>query len=416
MKLDVQGALLRIVPIFRAINIANRKPLFAILSDLGATSRQISILSLLYPSKELSIGDLTRQTGLDPTTMSRHVDRLKRMKLIIMKTDTTDARRRLITLSTRGNEICLRYEKENNRSNGALIKNLNAREISEFAEIMMHLADSMSARGFVPPPIAHPLRAPFRRVGEALGLLDENVGGSDLAVSEWHCLGLLANSSGVGIPAIQISETLGCARASLQALLTRLNTEGLISFLKPSGRKRSSAVSITDNGRSRFISAEQALAEMLRGGIESMSPRDRGRLLLILDKLELPHVETSISEDFSFEKIINQEKLGVLRGRIIDFFTANHLSEEAGSSLLNPEHINFLVKEGNELAAIVEFGSGGKSHDLYNACFFLPLSPEARLHAVRECHKRTPSGGKSGAAITFKAPYLSRFLGAETLA
>lgn len=413
MKIDVQEALLRVVPIFRAINISNRKPLFAILTDLGATGRQISILSLLYPSRELSIGDLTRQTGLDQTTMSRHVDRLRRMKLVIVKTDPTDARRRLITLSTRGDEICLKYEKENNRSNKMLIKNLNAREVSEFAEYMMHLADSMAARGFVPPSISHPLRAPFRRVGEALGLLDENVGGSGLAVSEWHCLGLLSNSSGVGIPAITIAETLGCPRASLQALLTRLNSEGLISFLKPSGRKRSSAVSITDKGRSRFVSAEQALGEMLRGGLESMTPRDRERFVLILEKLVLPRVESSNFEDLSFEKIVNHSQLGVLRGRIIEFLTANHLSEEAGSSLLSPDHNNFLVKEGDEPAAIVELGSGEKGHYLFNACFLIPLSPEVRLHAIRECLKRAPGNSKGGFPITFKAPYLTRLLGAE---
>ena len=407
-------SLARVVHGFRVINITNRRPLFAILPELGITSRQVSLLFLLLSESKHSIGDMAQLTGLDVTTMSRHIERLRGMKLITIARDPSDSRRKFLTLSTTGRSVCLAYEKENKKSNRDLVEMLSSSEIAEFGAILNQLADSMNAKSFVAPPQAHPLRVPFRRIGEALGLPDENVGGTGLAVSEWHVLGLLAESVDAGLAAISISETLGCPRATLQSILGRLDKQKFISFVRPSSRKRSSGVSITNLGRATFEAAEHALARKLSKGYAQLTRRQRQELHTVLERIVDKPASEENKSTFSFRRIKSDQERGILRGRVIGFLVDNHLTEESGASLLNPEHENFSVWRGqDELAAIFEYSIKSKKISLNNACFLVSLSPMLRKELVQSGLQRLDASSTSLDDLKLEAPYLFRLLGSS---
>lgn len=75
------------------------------LAPAGLTVTQFGILSNLAGRGDLSIGQLAEHMGMDPTSLNRTLKPLQREKLITEKTDLTDKRVRLISLTNVGLSI-----------------------------------------------------------------------------------------------------------------------------------------------------------------------------------------------------------------------------------------------------------------------------------------------------------------------
>ncbi|WP_327134877.1 MarR family transcriptional regulator [Streptomyces sp. NBC_01343] len=75
------------------------------LAALGVSLGQLPTLLALYEQDGLTQSDLARRTGVEQPTMALNLRRMERDGLITRTPDPSDARRALVTLTLRANEL-----------------------------------------------------------------------------------------------------------------------------------------------------------------------------------------------------------------------------------------------------------------------------------------------------------------------
>ncbi len=78
------------------------------LHELGVTEQQWRVLRALEDGRELTLGDLGRETCISSPSVSRIVPALERRDLVARRPDETDARRSRVRLTSTGDALIRR--------------------------------------------------------------------------------------------------------------------------------------------------------------------------------------------------------------------------------------------------------------------------------------------------------------------
>lgn len=139
-----------------------------ILAPLGATAPMYNVLLRLSTEGELSQHELALDAGLDAAGVSRMVAKLTEMKLVTVKVDMGDRRRRLVRLTQKGFDYEQALEPVVDRAIRHIVLGLDEREEYELLRILDKMTRSMfevlsmvqrdrkRTRSKKPSPLLHP--------------------------------------------------------------------------------------------------------------------------------------------------------------------------------------------------------------------------------------------------------------------
>ncbi|EKD26661.1 MAG: hypothetical protein ACD_79C01078G0008 [uncultured bacterium] len=113
-------------------NLKLNRKIKRILSTINITHDQFIILNVLYQSKKSTLKNIQKETGLDPATSCGIVRRLEKTKLIYKINDISDKRKKILSLTEKGETIFKTGLAILKEFNEYIISNFNENEISDF--------------------------------------------------------------------------------------------------------------------------------------------------------------------------------------------------------------------------------------------------------------------------------------------
>lgn len=107
-----------------------------VLAPHSLNIQQMILLMELADHKSLSAKELSEKTSTDPASTSRSLEAMKKMGWIIRKTDSKDARKSLVMLSSKGQDLCSKVRSLHNKVANHIFKNLSLAEMKAFERVL----------------------------------------------------------------------------------------------------------------------------------------------------------------------------------------------------------------------------------------------------------------------------------------
>lgn len=105
----------------------------------SVTKVQWWILKTVWDKKQCTAGELAKELGVRPSTMTLMLDRLEKAEFVTRHTDLADARVRIIRLTEKGRNIFHHSESQYVEKLAAPLKHLTAKEQQALIDLMEKL-------------------------------------------------------------------------------------------------------------------------------------------------------------------------------------------------------------------------------------------------------------------------------------
>jgi DNA-binding MarR family transcriptional regulator len=139
------GKVLDFMRLFWAIDQALQRMSKRMLRTLGVTGPQRLVLRIVGQLPEVSAGDLARLLHIHPSTLTGVLARLERGGLIARATDPRDARRSLLTLTSRGRRFDVESEGTVEAAMARALEHLTGRQLDATRAVLHVVADALLA-------------------------------------------------------------------------------------------------------------------------------------------------------------------------------------------------------------------------------------------------------------------------------
>ena len=141
-----------------------------------------------------------------------------------------------------------------------------------------------TAGGGLPSALDRRITYLLRRVTDAAGRM-ANVHLAPLSLDTRHYTVLAVLAAGAGSSQRTIAETLGLDRATVVALVDRLESQGLARRAQSRADRRANAVELTAKGRRVLKRAESSMEACELGFVAGLPADERDQLTRILERL-----------------------------------------------------------------------------------------------------------------------------------
>ena len=111
---------------------AARSKIDSALADLGITSVQYTVLSLLRGRDHLSSADIARRYFVKPQSMNQIIFSLERLDLIVRNADPDNRRILRVQLTEKGTTLLAACDERINRIEGAMLDGLSPEQVEAF--------------------------------------------------------------------------------------------------------------------------------------------------------------------------------------------------------------------------------------------------------------------------------------------
>ena len=134
-KLDEHLCFLMDVATRRMTKFYNRR-----LRKFGITYNHLFILSCLWEQEGVNVKDLSKQLLLDSSSLTGHLDRMKRAGLVVRKDDPKDRRAVRVLLTDKGRRLKEQLEPIGKELKETLQKGESEERVAAFAKGLRHIA------------------------------------------------------------------------------------------------------------------------------------------------------------------------------------------------------------------------------------------------------------------------------------
>jgi DNA-binding MarR family transcriptional regulator len=141
-----------------------------------------------------------------------------------------------------------------------------------------------TAGGGLPSALDRRITYLLRRVTDAAGRM-ANAHLAPLSLDTRHYTVLAVLAAGAGSSQRTIAETLGLDRATVVALVDRLESQGLARRAQSRADRRANAVELTAKGRRVLKRADALMEACERGFVAGLPPDERDQLTRMLERL-----------------------------------------------------------------------------------------------------------------------------------
>lgn len=322
-------------------------------SDLGMSGAPIAVQ--LGRHGELSPGELSERLGLDPSTLSRSLDRLRRMGFVTSSRSDQDKRRKAISLTTSGKRELAKIDAEQNSRLEIFCSRISQSELFQLKNFFIALCDGCSAPASPVRPGEHHLREEFRRIAWIAEVVNDRIMGSELDSTQWQILSEVERGQGRATPT-QIADRLSLPRNTLSQMLAALTLAGYVLRKKDKTDKRVVHLSLSSAGKAQLLKIEQTAAKKYERAIKDLEPDSIRLCLKIFEKflgLDLAGEQKEIiSPRIYIEKISDQTSLLEARRYLVLELVRQNLLEDIPEQLLPESDVSIVLRNEQQIAGL----------------------------------------------------------------
>ncbi|WP_244488122.1 MarR family transcriptional regulator [Aureimonas sp. Leaf454] len=136
----------RLVPTLLSIAKSTRAFLALLLAEIDLHPGQDQLLHRLEPGETVSVSMLADQLAVRPSTVSKMLDRLIEKELVVRAANNRDARRTMVALTPRGEEIKQAVRRIWNRLEHELTASLSSTDMDRLIGAVEQVDDLLSVK------------------------------------------------------------------------------------------------------------------------------------------------------------------------------------------------------------------------------------------------------------------------------
>lgn len=264
--------------------------------------------------------DLALALGLDLSTISREIAKLKNRGWISAKPDPEDGRRESIAITPNGYAVLAKLD----HAQAALIKHFlgdsTFEEVTDLCEFLKLLLDGMGAPSLRRRPNDHPLTVELRRLGRYLDIRKDKTR-TKIPIVTIHILQLLEQSHRT-LSVTELSQVLGKDQANISRTVGELVRAKQIKYLSDSEDGRKRPVSLTAKGKALIEDHNEQIAKMFARALPNYKPANLRKVIAILQKITtVPgsdiHAQV-VSERSEIRRMTTEKERQLLRGFYVE--------------------------------------------------------------------------------------------------
>lgn len=331
------------------------------------------VLATAYLDPACTITEVAALCGLEKSSMSRSLGALETKKLIELRNDSGDSRKKIVTVSQKGTKLLLKDLSLRNQATERLLSYLTEEEtrilIGCFSVIVSGTRQNL-ARSL---PDELPLRTLQRGLSRAFGVLTDNVLGSGLTATALHILLVLRRTSPSFcfswatdfVPSSEIQAELPYPSSTIVRHLKALIAQRLIAGEVFKGSRKRPAYQITASG----IEFLRALNERISSEIavnsnpDSQAPIPSSALRVIyrvLYKLKSP-------PSWSAVEVKTDNELKECRAFFVETYLKERKIREIPEYICHSHDKHYAIKRKNEIVFLLSINS--EHHNSAGVCY-----------------------------------------------
>lgn len=380
----------------------------------GLSPAETHFLIELHASPERSISELAELLGIDQSFGSRISQALSKRKLIRSEASSSDARRKILSLTLSGEGLIRTIDDVANHRYRELAKGISSHDLNRLVILFGKLGDEYDQ----PPGIRRGTEPPFRveqrRVTRGFGLLGERVFGSRLTSSQWQLLAEVV--LGIVPPQpTELARLLTLAQNSLSAVAVGLEKERLIVRRSRSSDKRSVTLHPLQMGIDLYNEIEAEAVVRFRRALKDETKDSLDHAIGVLERYVggCLSIAPSLPPEFRCEQITVHSERQKARGFVLRELVQAGYEDDLPDRFIAPESHIFTLNQNGQVVALLEVSQALnklKTSTIVMGGWRSDVSPWVMMGFVGEVHRRVVLDDELNVSF-INFPVLNRYLG-----
>ena len=255
---------------------------------------------------------------VDQSTMSRNLSSLTSLGYLQMSAVKSDARKRQIVLSSKGQKFLKQYDTQSDLEILSYSKLMSQSQREDFAGLFAKLNDNLQAPKLNSHSGDSPWRLEMRRITFALGAFRETFLDCAISIAEWQVLSELIYQDKC-LSQAEIAQRTGIAQTSLPALIARLVKRKMLKMKSRKQDARVKDVLIQKAGIDAVHEVERGFAGRLERSLIAFHPDEKESFIKLFELYigETASGQTLIAGDLLIKKTTSLDDFKHLRQRLI---------------------------------------------------------------------------------------------------
>ena len=233
--------------------------------------------------------ELAQELSLDKSTISRHVESLKRQKYVLSERSDTDKRIRCVSITKTGMKILEELNRFGAQTMQESISRIEKKDLSRFVSYWKRYSDGLGASVLPVRENVHPITVEARRISKVMKFLGSNVLESELSRLEIEAISIVYDYNSQ-ILLSELCELLPEDDSTVRRLVERLELRDLL--IKEPYRSRNYSVNITKKGLAVYDQHAQKADRFLAHGLRKFSKKELSDYIELLNEAVLTEEES----------------------------------------------------------------------------------------------------------------------------
>lgn len=336
------------------------------LTHTGLSRGEVHILIEIQARGECTVRVIQPLLNIDQSSISRFVKNLTQKKLISSVPSEVDKRAKVLKLTATGRNVISQIDEVAGTVFEQFASRLPASEKKILAEFFERIADWYGQPRCPLRPGESEVRMQQRRMSRALGVLSQNIFGSQLSSSQWFVFREICYAAYPLNPKT-LSEHQSIPPNSLSIILEKLENSGLITRASAVHDSRYIELLPTAQGKKQLSMTERHSADDIEKIVSSL-PQQRQELLLAIVRRYIDQDATTspvlLPQDFTLRKISAKKERDQARAFAITELVRRGHAEFAPSVLVGERSLVYgLFDSTNALQAICEIQNSERASE-----------------------------------------------------
>lgn len=373
---------LRLYLLIRLLQLSNR---FVTRNPVtGLTIHESSLLLEIDSRSDCRSQDLETLFRLDQSTISRHIEKLSKLRLIKKIRSHEDKRRFSLLISPYGKEILKVHDKASNEIVRIYTDRVTKKEMNLILNLFNTLSSSLGVPAGIVRPGEHPLRSEMRRITLSLGITSAQYMGSTLSSFHWNTLAEIAFR--VEVHSIQdLIDSLSISRGNISQILARLEKDTLIEKIPSPIDKRETVVKVSKKGHSQIGDICRNATMLCVKGTQSVDLEKLRESLNALRKMigKIEDGRVILSNGYSYKLFHDSHSTPLLRTFLLECHAEAKTLHHVGETICGKDSRCALLFMEQTPVGFLEVIEQGLEEEIRNSYFSSEVPSKALVEFIQ---------------------------------
>ncbi len=354
----------------------------------GLSPAETHFILELAADNTRSISELSTLLGVDQSFGSRIAQALSKRKLITSTSQSGDARRKSLGITSNGRTVIKAIDAVANGVFYDLAAGMTAKERESLVQLYRLIADGYQHPAAILREGELEYRAEQRRITRCLGLLGEHVFESELSVSSWQLLSEVVLCPVAPQPT-ELAALLSLAQNSLTSVITSLEKAKLIKRVPRKGDKRAVAIRPLPAGIRLYQEIENNAAKRLKDALHNLGTEAVRNYLRVFRAFlgERDTVAPPLPSHLTCRALVDDGARAEARGFVARCLVMRNAEHMLPERLFPRQSSGFGLYDGDRLTAVAEVSPDSPS--IVAAGWSAEISPWVLFSFVGRVHIAT---------------------------